>query len=67
MSISKKKNLRKRKRKFKDNRTSASHEEIKLFDIKLYKYTEQKYETKMSLELRNLRKSNCKEYWKNFK
>jgi len=28
------KNLRKRKRKFKNNRTSANHEEMKLFDKK---------------------------------
>ena len=61
------KHLRKRRRKFKNNRTSASHEEMKVFNKK-YKNTLDKnmrlYRKKMSLELRNLRKSNSKEYWK---
>ena len=61
------KNLRKRRQKFENNRTSANHEEMKVFDKK-YKNTLDKnmrlYRKKMSLELRNLRKSNSKEYRK---
>ena len=61
MSISKIK-LKKKKTK-----TSANHEEMKLFDKK-YKNTLDKnmrlYRKKKSIELRNLRKSNSKEYWK---
>jgi hypothetical protein len=61
MSISKIK-LKKKKTK-----TSANHEEMKLFDKK-YKKTLDKnmrlYRKKKSIELRNLRKSNSKEYWK---
>jgi phosphomevalonate kinase len=61
------KNLRKRRRKFKNNRTSADHEEMKVFDKK-YKNTLDKnmrlYREKMSLEIRNLKKSNSKEYRK---
>ena len=61
------KNLRKRRRKFENNRTSANHEKMKGFDKK-YKNTLDKnmrlYRKQISLELRNLRKSNSKEYRK---
>ena len=61
------KNLRKRRQKFENNRTSANHEEMKVFDKK-YKNTLDKnmrlYRKKISLEIRNLRKSNSKEYRK---
>ena len=61
------KNLRKRRRKFENNRTSANHEKMKVFDKK-YKNTLDKnmrlYRKQISLELRNLRKTNSKEYRK---
>jgi hypothetical protein len=54
-----------RRRKFENNRTPANHEEMKVFDKK-YKNTLDKnmrlYRKKISLEVRNLRKSNSKEY-----
>jgi hypothetical protein len=55
------------RRKFENNRTSANHEKMKVFDKK-YENTLDKnmrlYRKQISLELRNLRKSNSKEYRK---